>query len=138
MHIINGAIGLALAALAILHVNMPECVNLTIAYATGSVLAFLTFLPNLSIPVARAFAVLATGCMFYYFANFFSLAPELHSQWYRGMQAREAISLLLAAFSMIPVLSCYSCMLKAECREAVAKKRRTGFFSVPNKLEQHS
>ena len=133
MHIINGAIGLILAALAVLHVSMPECTQVTIAYAVGSLLAFLTLIPFMSIPVARMFAVATTACMFFYFAGFFSMAPELHTQWYRGMQAREAFSQLMAAFFMIPVLSSYSCRLKAECREAM-EKRRTGFFSVPDEL----
>ncbi len=137
MQIVNGAIGLALVALAILHFTMPDSLGSAIAFAAGSLLAFLTLLPSMSMPVARTFAVLATMCMFFYFAGFFSLAPELHSEWYRGMQAREAFSLLMAAFAMIPVLSCYSCRLKAESREERAKKRRTGFFSVPKKLEQH-
>ena len=134
---INGSIGAALAILALLHVGDPECVELTMAYAAGSVLAF-TSLANLSIPVARGLAVVTTVCMFFYFASFFSLAPELHSQWYRGSMAVEAFSVLLAAFAMIPVLSCYSCRLKAECREALAKERRTGFFSVPQESSSGS
>lgn len=131
MRIINGTIGALLAALAFLHISMPEGAELTLAYALGAALAFISLVPSMSIPVARTFAVLTTVCMFFYFAGFFSLAPELHSEWYRGMQAREAFSQLMSAFFMIPVLSCYSCRLKAEQREAMAQKRRTGFFSVP-------
>ncbi len=138
MHIVNGVIGLFLAALAILHGTMPGSMQSALAFAVGSLLAFLTLLPNMSTAVARAFAVITTVCMFFYFAGFFSLAPELHSEWYRGMQARAAFSLLLAAFCMIPVLSCYSCRLKADCHESVQRKRRGGFFSVPSEAKQHS
>ena len=69
MQIVSGAIGLALAALSILHINMPDCVDLTIAYGAGSVLAFLTLVPNMSIPVARTFAVLATPIELASFSN---------------------------------------------------------------------
>ena len=132
MRYVNGTIGLALAALAFLHVNMPDSMLVTAAFATGSVLAFLTLAPTMSTPVARALAVCATACMFFYFAGFFSLAPQLHSEWYMGMQAREAFSMLMSAFAMIPVLACYSCVLKADQDDPA--KRRKGFFTVVTKV----
>jgi len=84
-------------------------------YGLGSVLAFVTLIPHIGLISARMLALVTTIVMFFYFAGFFQLAPTLAADWYAGGKARAAISLLLAGFAMIPILSYYSCRMKAEC-----------------------
>ena len=43
----------------------------------------------------------------------------------------DALGMLIGAFAMIPVLSDYSCRLKADCREELATRKRGSFFSAP-------
>ena len=68
--------------------------------------------------------------MFFYFFGFFELAPHLDANWWGLERGQEAMGLLFSAFTMIPVLSCYSCRLKATC---CAKDRRApAVFSSPH------
>ena len=55
--------------------------------------------------------------MFFYFAAFFRIVDHFHENWYRGGMALEAVGMLLSAFAMIPVLSVFSCRMKADCVE---------------------
>jgi hypothetical protein len=110
-------------------------------FSGGAVLAFITLKREFSLALSRFLAVTTTIAMFYYFAEFFMLAPQLSDGWYQsaGWQSGRpihALSLLFSAFAMIPVLSDYSCRLKAECVEARIRERGA-FFSVPKKLEKH-
>ena len=133
---------------AALHLFVPNQWHFFALYGAGSVFAAVSLLPhfgvNLPINVARMFAVATTAIMFFYFAGFFSLAPHLHEYWYRSGVGFEAIGLLLSAFAMIPILSCYSCMLKAGCAEHMENLRkespikRPAFFSVPKNLGEES
>lgn len=138
MQIVNGAIGCLLIVLAGWHLATSESNSvLTAAFLGGAVLAFATLVFDMNTTLARLLAICTTGAMFYYFAAFFLMLPGLQEFWFSGQQAIEAIGLLIAAFAMIPVLSDYSCRLKAECRDARQRKRRA-FFTVPQNLENHS
>lgn len=132
MRAVNCVVGVLLLGFAVLHFGPAWQLPAVAAYCCGGVLAFISLRRELGMGVSRVLAVVTTALMFFYFAGFFTLAPELQQGWYANERALVALSLLFAAFSMIPVLSEYSCRLKADCHEA---RRRAGFFSVPQELE---
>ena len=141
MRVLNGVIGCVLLTIAILHAFIPHSgfFTLLVLYSAGALLAFLTWSHRLTLSMARVLAICTTALMFFYFAGFFTMAPHFTETWYQSASALEAIGLLLSAFAMIPVLSCYSCMLKAECRESLEEGKapaRGGFFSVPNHVHK--
>lgn len=141
MQIFHGVVGLTFAILALLHVPHPSP-WLWVPYAGGAVLAFLTLVPNLSIPAARILAIAATALMFFFFAGFFTEVPRLESDWYQSQEGWSAVARLLGAFTLIPVLSDYSCRCKAECRQARAEGRHhgrhQGFFTAPDPARSRS
>jgi len=112
MQIFNGLVGLTFVVLALLHVPHPSP-WLWVPYAAGAALAFLTLLPALSIPISRILAVATTALLFFFFAGFFTEVPKLASDWYTSQEGWSAVALLVAAFTLIPVLSDYSCRCKA-------------------------
>ncbi|MEQ8860051.1 MAG: hypothetical protein RIC56_15510 [Pseudomonadales bacterium] len=132
----HGVVGLTFAVLALLHVPHPSP-WLWVPYASGAVLAWLTLIPSLSILVSRVLAIAATALMFFFFAGFFMEVPRLASDWYQSQEGWSAVARLIGAFTLIPVLSDYSCRCKAECREArvgasAHGRRHVGFFSAPD------
>jgi hypothetical protein len=137
MQVFHGLVGCTFAVLAVLHVPHPSP-WLWVPYAAGAVLAFLTLLPNLSVFVARILAIAATALMFFFFAGFFTEVPQLASDWYQSQEGWSAVGRLLGAFTLIPVLSDYSCRCKAECRDTLATghrrftRRHHSFFSAPD------
>ena len=131
MSYLNGSIGFGFILLALLHLGVPDATFLIGAYLFGSALAFVSIVPQLPLNVARVLAVVTTVATFFYFIGFFQMAPHLGNGWYAVHT--KALGQLLGAFAMIPVLSQYSCQLKADCLEAGARKRG-GFFSVPRNL----
>lgn len=136
MQYVYGTIGVIFSVLALLHVPHPTP-GLWVPYSGGAILAFLNLVPSMSTLVARALAIAATALLFFFFAGFFMEVPKLETGWYQSQEGWSAVSLLVAAFTLIPVLSDYSCRCKADCREARAESRQTshrGFFSAP----QHS
>ena len=132
MHYIHGAIALVLAVVAMLHVPHPTPF-LWVPYALASALAAVTLFPEISLLLSRLLAISTTVLMFFFFAGFFMEVPRLESDWYQHQEGWFAVSLLLAAFTMIPVLSDYSCRCKAECREARGADRKS-FFGVPGHI----
>ena len=130
MKSLNGAIGGGLVLLALLHLGVPARPYLLIGmYCCGAALAFITLAPRLGQWSARILAVCATACMLFFFAGFFQMAPSLGDEWYAVHL--PSLGQLIAAFAMIPVLSEYSCLMKADCVEA---RKAKGFFSVPERL----
>ena len=134
-----------MASLAILHYFIPDNQLHYIAlYSAGAFFALFSAFGHLNTSFARLFAIGTTAVMFFYFAAFFNLAPQLHEYWYRSGVGLEAVGLILSAFAMIPVLSTYSCLLKADCVEAYQPKVVTGdgksaaFFSVPDHIEERA
>ena len=130
MKSLNGAIGGSLVLLALLHLGVPARPYMLIGmYCCGAALAFITLAPRLGQWSARILAVCATASMLFFFAGFFQVAPRLGEEWYAVHL--PALGQLIAAFAMIPVLSEYSCLMKADCVEA---RKAKGFFSVPERL----
>ena len=144
MRMVNAAIGCILLTLAIMHFFIPNHMIFCALYGAGALFAFATMRREMGLLTARLFAVGTTALMFFYFAGFFRMASFFGDHWYRSGAALEGIGLLLSAFAMIPVLSSFSCILKADetCvlhagkdREAMASKR-AAFFSVPEGVRE--
>lgn len=136
MQYIHGFIACVLVLLALIHIPFPEPFA-WLPYSIAAVLAFLTLKSEISIPLSRVLAIATTGMMFFFFALFFLVVPTLKADWYTSQYGWAAVGLLLSAFVMIPILSDYSCRLKADCREARAA-RRSAFFSVPSHIHPES
>lgn len=140
MKVVNALIGCALLALALLHVfiphSTPHALIITAMYSLGAVLAFASLYTNMGMTMARIMALGTTAAMFFYFAGFFRIAPHFNDAWYQSGIALEGIGMILSAFAMIPVLSCYSCILKADCREKLAPPGNRAFFSVPDSVQE--
>ena len=130
MGYLNGPIGCALVLLALAQLAMPGVRYLHMGmFLCGGALAFITLVPGIGQWAARFLAVCATATMFFYFACFIEMAPRLRDAWW-SMNLHSLCS-LIGAFSMIPVLSEYSCLMKAECAKTLETGRAKGFFSVP-------
>jgi hypothetical protein len=127
--------------LALLHMPHPSPF-LWLPYAAGAVLAMLTLVPRLMVMLSRLLAIAATALMFFLFAGFFMDVPKLEAGWYQSQEGWAAVSRLLAAFLLIPLLSEFSCRCKAECREARAAARglnkSSGFFTAPDQSRARS
>jgi Na+/H+ antiporter NhaD/arsenite permease-like protein len=136
MQYIHGFIACVLVLLALIHIPFPEPLA-WLPYSVAAGLALMTLKSELSMAVSRILAIATAGMMFFFFALFFLVAPSLEANWYTTQYGWAAVCLLLSAFVMIPILSDYSCRLKADCREARAA-RRTAFFSVPNHIRPES
>ena len=118
--------------MALLHVSQP--MPLCGIYLGTTVLALITLKREISDMFSRPLAVITTLAMFFFFAEFFVVAPRLSEGWYLYQEGWRAACLLLGTFAMIPILSDYSCRLKAECVEAGAHPR-WAFFSVPSHIQ---
>ena len=129
---VHGLIGVAFVAVALIHVPYPSPL-LWLPYALAALLAFITLRNELSLGLSRILAISTTVLMFFFFAGFFVMVPDLARDWYRHQHGWEAVCRIFAAFAMIPILSDFSCRLKAECAEARLSARRA-FFSVPEHI----
>ena len=136
MRILNGLIGLMLLALALLHYFIPNSYVTMVIFLSGAGLALVTLVPRgVSLHIARVLAVATTAVMFFFFAGFFHMAGSFNEHWYHSGEALEGVGMLLSAFAMIPVLSCYSCMLKAEVQQPeVPDVKSPAFFRVPEHI----
>lgn len=82
-------------------------------FGLGAALALVALKSDLSRNMVVFLAVTATVTMFIYFAGFFFLAPYLHHDAL-APESRNAFGLLLAGFSMKPVIATFSCRMKAD------------------------
>ena len=130
MRLLMIGITAAFAAFALLQLDDPDSGVWFSIYGIGALGAGLTLLDNLPRTAHRLLAVSTMLLMFFYFFGFFELAPGLPRQWWTSEVGREALGLLFAAFAMIPVLSCYSCRLKATCADK--DRRSPAVFSSPH------
>lgn len=131
MQYIHGFIGCVLVLLALIHVPYPYPLA-WLPYAIAACLAFITLKSEISQGLSRILAIATAGTMFFFFAWFFVKVPTLDADWYASQAGWAAVCRILAAFVMIPILSEYSCRLKADCLEARARNR--AFFSVPESV----
>lgn len=139
MHYFQALVGVTFVALALLHVPHPSP-WLWAPYAAGAILAFLTLVP-LSVFFSRILAVAATALVFFFFAGFFMEVPRLESDWYQSQEGWSAVGLSLGAFTMLPVLSDYSCRCKAQCHQHAdtpRDDRRHGFFTAADQVPPRS
>ena len=132
MQYIHGFIGCVLVVLALIHLPYPTPLA-WLPYAGAALLAFITLKSDLSLGLSRILAILTVAVMFFFFAYFFLLVPNLADDWYKTQFGWAAVSRIVSAFFMIPILSDYSCRLKADCLEERAA-RRAAFFSVPSHI----
>ena len=136
MQYINGLIGCVFVLIGLVHV--PHPMPLTwLPYLGAAVLAFISVKPEIGIGLARVLAVATTAAMFFFFAGFFVVAPKLAADWYIRPEGWDAVGCILAAFLMLPILSEYSCRLKADCRDAVQDQSRS-FFAAPSSATNHT
>ena len=115
MLVVNAIIAVGLLVFALLARDEPGNAAMFIG---GAVLAAIAFKHWLSTWMVRVLALVSAAAMFSYFAQFFVLVPTLQPGWYwQPHEAVGAVGLLFAGFAMIPVLSEYSCRMKAseEC-----------------------
>jgi len=112
MYYVNAGLGIALVVLAVVQFGHSN-IAWGAAFLGGGLLALITLTHRMSLFAVNIFAVLAVGAMFFYFAGFFQLVPQLH-HWYMRGEALHCLGMLFAAFAMIPVLSEYSCRQKSE------------------------
>lgn len=141
MRMVNALIACVLLVFAVLHAFVPNHWAFFFIYCAGAFFALVTIKPGgMSINTARVFAVGTTAIMFFYFASFFTMAPDFQDGWHRTGAALEGLGLLLSAFLMIPILSCYSCLLKADgCQHFKVREepKRSAFFSVPEDIQSN-
>ncbi|MDG1132843.1 MAG: hypothetical protein P8N67_00585 [Pseudomonadales bacterium] len=133
MRIFNLAVGCMLLTLAILHGFIPKLPILSGIYALGAVLALISLWGNISFSLARVLAFLTVAAMFFYFAAFFRIVDHFHENWHRSGMTLEAVGMLLSAFAMIPVLSVFSCRMKADCVESGQTSQ--ALFSAPDEKD---
>jgi len=130
MRLLLIGIAAVLVVFAVLQLNDPDSLQWFLAYASGAAVAALTLPRALPRIVHRVLAVATMLVMFFYFFGFFQLAPGLTEQWWQTEVGREAFGLFVGGFAMMPVLSCYSCRLKATC--AAKDRRAPAVFSSPH------
>ncbi len=127
MRYVNGFIGLALVLIAYLHVGDTDWGIWLPVYGAGGVIALSSLKSEMPDWMVWTCAVLATGMMFGYFSLFFQYAPHLRGDWIT--QGHACSYLLLAGFSMIPVLSEYSRRMKVRQESRAGDAHR---FSAPD------
>ena len=111
MQYVNAVIAVALLVFALVSLAAPVE---ALMYAVGAVLAGIAFKRWLRAWMVRVLAIATAFALFWYFGQFFMLANSLEPGWYAGGEAIHAIGLLCSGFAMIPVLSEFSCRMKAD------------------------
>jgi hypothetical protein len=127
-------VAVVFVVLALLHTPHPQPL-LWLPYAAGAALAIMTLVPRLMAVASRLLALAATALMFFLFAGFFMEVPKLEAGWYQSQEGWAAVSRLLAAFLLLPLLSEFSCRCKADCREmrAAGRNGNRAFFTAPDR-----
>ena len=126
MQYVNAMIALALLVLAVVNLDNPPGASM---FLIGALIAAVAFKRWLSSGTVRVLAFLAAGTLFCYFGQFFYLCRACSRAGIgSGRAMLPCLTLLVSGFAMIPVLSEYSCRMKAtrECergrREFEARK----------------
>lgn len=139
MRYVNGLIGVTFLVLAFVHLG-----NTSLAHwvcngmlFVGGLLAVSSLWHPPSRYLTRTLAIATTALMFTFFAVFFSLVPQFSDGWYASALGLEAVSALIGAFALIPVLASHSCHLKGDCAHSIREKRH-GFFAPPDDLRKQT
>ena len=135
---INGTIGAVLVLLAFL---MRDETLIATMFAVGAVLALISLKHWRNRVATWTFAVFTTGAMFFYFAQFFGHAPDLPTDWYAGSEVVRPMGLLVGAFTMIPVLSEFSCQNKADpacqqARDVAGRARKRAIHAFVRRVQE--
>lgn len=123
MRYVNATTAVALFGLALLQLWLLDDPVAALPFALGAVVAALAAKHWLHGKVVRLLAFVAAGVMFCFFWQFFTLTPTLHADWYRQPGTLNVLALLFAGFGMMPVVSEYTCRMKAngDCERARRK-----------------
>ena len=126
MQYVNAVIAAALLGLAFMTL---EDLRQSGAFVLGAILAAVAFKHWLNPAMVRLLAVLTAGMLFWYFSQFFVLVAEAGGAWRWRQHGVPAAGALLAGFAMIPVLSEYTCRMKAsgQCERARRKLASSRF-----------
>ena len=133
MHYINAIIGLILGCLALFTIADTATASL---FFSSALLALASLKHWRSGVIVWLLAVATTGAMFFFFARFFGQAPHLSPSLADGEALFVPVALLVGAFAMIPVLSEFSCQMKADrdCQLARVKAERDRFKAAQSLL----
>jgi len=136
---VNGFIGATFLVLAAVHLDSTSFSHVVcnVLLLLGGVLALTSLWHPRNRLLGRSLAIATMVLMFTFFALFFSLVPQFAKGWYASAMGLEAISSLIGAFALIPVLASHSCHLKGDCAHSIREKR-LGFFAPPDKLRKQT
>lgn len=123
MQYVNGAAGIVFVILAILQYDRPDAIWWSLSYGFGALLALISFKRELDVWILRLLAWGATGAMFLFFAGFFGLGAYDQQDWYQQEGSLHCMSLLIAGFAMIPLLTDFSWRWKAACDHRIRPDR---------------
>ncbi len=139
MQYVNGFIGATFLVLAFVHLGSASLTHWVCngMLFIGGLLAIASFWHPRNRYVARSLAIATTALMFTFFAVFFSLVPQFSEGWYASALGLEAVSALIGAFALIPILAAHSCNLKGDCAHSIREKRH-GFFAPPDNLRKQT
>lgn len=127
MRYVNAITAVALFGLALLQLLRLDDPAAALFFASGAVAAAFAAKQGLHAKVVRLLAFLSAAIMFCYFWQFFSLTPTLPADWYRHPGTLNVVGLLFAGFGMIPVVSAYTCRMKANGNcEGARRKAASG------------
>ena len=129
MRYVNAVTAAALFGLAAFQMLSQGDLAAALAFVFGGVVAVFAVTHWLHTKVVRVLAFLSTVIMFCFFWQFFSLTPTLQTGWYREAGTLDAVGFLIAGFGMIPVLSEYTCRMKANGN--CARARRNAAAGAP-------
>lgn len=129
MRLVLALIAVTFVAFAGLQFNDPDVGFWVSVYLAGAVISGAALLDGLPRNAYRLLAISTMCLMFFYFFRFFQHAPHLQGNLLQQETSREALGLLFSAFAMMPVLSRYSCRLKAT--RAAKNRRSPAVFSAP-------
>ncbi len=122
MRYVNGAVGIVFLVLAALQLGGPNP-HWSFYFLAGAALAFIALRHELSLWMVRTGAVASTAAMFLYFWGFFGLDLYNVREWYFQEGSMQCISLLIAGFSMIPVLSEFTWGMKCASDHRIRQDR---------------
>ena len=122
MQYVNGAVGIVFLVLAALQLGAPSP-HWSLCFLAGAALAFIALKRELNLWIVKSLAVASTGAMFWFFWGFFGLDLYNVQEWYNQEGSVQCMSLLIAGFCMIPILSDFSWRMKAAADHRIRQDR---------------
>lgn len=123
MQYVNGVAGIVFLVLAALHYDQPDALWWLPGFGFGALIALTTFRRELDLWLVRVLAVSSVGAMFLYFGSFFNLELYSHENWYQQEGSLHCMSLLIAGFAMIPLLTEFTWRMKAAADHRIRQDR---------------